>query len=85
MHDADELLGRVERLEHLAADRPVGFKAAGGIRSLDDAASYLALADEIMGPTWANPATFRIGASGLYTVLVAAIEGGSTGSPGAGY
>ena len=29
--------------------RPVGFKASGGIRTLADAATYLDLAEEIMG------------------------------------
>lgn len=47
------------------ADRAVGFKPSGGIRTLADAGTYLDLADEIMGPTWAGPATFRFGASGL--------------------
>ena len=34
----------------------VGFKAAGGIRTLADAATYLGLADTIMGPHWATRA-----------------------------
>lgn len=69
-------------LETIAASaRPVGFKAAGGIRTLQDAATYLALADAIMGPGWATPATFRIGASGLHAALVAAIEGSDAASP----
>jgi deoxyribose-phosphate aldolase len=59
------------------ADAPVGLKPSGGIRTLDDAAAYLAQADEIMGPGWVTPATFRFGASGLWNALVAAIEGGS--------
>ena len=45
--------------------RPVGFKAAGGIRTAAQAAAYLAIADRIMGPEWATAETFRIGASGL--------------------
>ena len=52
--------------------RPVGFKASGGIRTLADAAAYLDLADRIMGPGWATPATFRFGASGLLDALEAA-------------
>ncbi|MET0579542.1 MAG: deoxyribose-phosphate aldolase [Ilumatobacteraceae bacterium] len=51
--------------------RPVGFKASGGIRTLGDAASYLELADRIMGPEWATPDTFRFGASGLLDALEA--------------
>lgn len=52
----------------------VGFKAAGGIRTLADAALYLDLAARIMGPDWVGPNTFRIGASGLYDVLIAALR-----------
>ena len=43
----------------------VGFKAAGGIRTVADAAGYLALAREIVGPRMLNPARLRFGASGL--------------------
>jgi deoxyribose-phosphate aldolase len=54
-----------------ASGRAVGFKASGGIRTLADAAVYLGLADEIMGPSWAEPRTFRFGASGLLDALLA--------------
>lgn len=46
-------------------DRRVGIKPSGGIRTVDEAARYLAMADRIMGPDWATPETFRFGASGL--------------------
>ena len=59
-----------------ASGRPVGFKAAGGVRTLAEAQVYLDLADAIMGPAWATPQTFRFGASGLLDVLLAAIDGG---------
>lgn len=55
--------------------RPVGLKPSGGLRSLADAETYLDLADRIMGPDWAGPATFRFGASGLHQVLVDALAG----------
>jgi deoxyribose-phosphate aldolase len=58
-----------------AAPRPVGLKPSGGIRTLADAAGYLALADEIMGSDWATPKTFRFGASGLHQVLVDVVAG----------
>ena len=45
--------------------RPVGFKAAGGVRTVTDAGRYLDLAEDIMGEAWATPETFRFGASGL--------------------
>lgn len=54
----------------------VGLKPSGGIRTLEQAKTYLDLADEIMGPGWATPATFRFGASGLHKALVGVIEGG---------
>jgi deoxyribose-phosphate aldolase len=48
-----------------------GFKASGGVRSAEDADTYLALADELLGPDWATPQTFRIGASSLLDALLA--------------
>ena len=51
---------------------PVGFKASGGIRTLDDARAYLELAERIMGDGWISPDTFRFGASACSTTLVAA-------------
>lgn len=43
----------------------VGLKVSGGVRTVDQARVYLALADEIMGPDWANRSTFRFGASSV--------------------
>jgi len=63
--DAAEIV--LEAIE--VSGRPVGFKVSGGIRTLADAAAYLELADRIMGPAWATPATFRFGASGLLDAL----------------
>jgi len=65
-----------------ASGRPVGLKPSGGIRTVADAGIYLDLADQIMGPGWATPETFRIGASSVYDALIAAIEGreGTTAS-----
>jgi deoxyribose-phosphate aldolase len=62
----------------------IGFKPAGGIRTLDDVALYFGLADEILGPDWATPKTFRIGASGVLDVLLATLEGHAA-EPGGGY
>jgi deoxyribose-phosphate aldolase len=59
--------------------RPIGFKPSGGIRTLADAKLYLDLADRIMGPGWATPATFRFGASGLHAVLIEALTGQAHG------
>ncbi|ULU06997.1 hypothetical protein L3Y34_018645 [Caenorhabditis briggsae] len=43
----------------------VGFKPAGGIRTVDEALAYVALVKDILGEQWLNPTLFRIGASSL--------------------
>lgn len=48
-----------------------GFKAAGGIRSLMDAAVYFDLARTRLGDAWVTPVNFRIGASALHAQLAA--------------
>ena len=57
-------------LEAIQAAGHGGFKAAGGVRTAEDAGRYLALADEIMGEGWTSPQTFRFGASGLLADLL---------------
>ena len=51
-----------------------GVKASGGIRTAAQAAEYLALADEVMGPGWATPERFRLGASALVDDLLARLR-----------
>ena len=60
-----------------ASDRPVGLKVSGGVRTLADAAVYLDQAEQVMGPSWATPATFRFGASRLLDALLDALDGRS--------
>ena len=50
-----------------------GFKASGGIRTVADAEAYLALADEVIGPGWVAPETFRLGASALLGAVLEAL------------
>ncbi len=59
-------------LEAVRAHGAGGFKASGGVRTPAQAAGFLALAAELLGPGWATPQTFRIGASGLLDELLAA-------------
>jgi deoxyribose-phosphate aldolase len=59
------------------AGRPVGFKAAGGVRSAQEAAAYLALAERELGPGYTVPATFRFGASSLLASLLATLGHGA--------
>lgn len=53
-----------------SANKPVGFKASGGIRTTQDAACYLQLAESIMGTPWPTPQTFRLGTSTLLDALL---------------
>ncbi|WP_162617959.1 deoxyribose-phosphate aldolase [Salinicola halophilus] len=65
--------------------RDVGFKAAGGIRTTDDARAYLELAERLMGEAWLTPAHFRFGASGLLDALLATLDGRSEEPASVGY
>lgn len=54
--------------------KEIGFKPAGGLKTTQDAADYLALADEILGENWASPKTLRFGASSILTNLLATLN-----------
>jgi deoxyribose-phosphate aldolase len=56
----------------------VGFKPAGGIRTVADAAAYIALTAEYLGAV--TPQRFRIGASGLLNDIEAVL-GGTAAAP----
>ncbi|WP_066015285.1 deoxyribose-phosphate aldolase [Endozoicomonas atrinae] len=51
----------------------VGFKPAGGIKTAEDAALHLDLADDIMGDGWVNRRHYRFGASSLLGNLLIAL------------
>lgn len=51
--------------------RKVGFKAAGGVRSAEDAVLYYAIVKEVLGEEWLNNELFRIGASSLANSILA--------------
>ena len=55
-------------------DSRAGFKAAGGIRSVADAAVYIELVARHLGPTAVAPARFRIGASALLSEIEARLS-----------
>ena len=52
------------------ANRRVGVKVAGGIRTAKDAIRYLVQVNEVAGPAWLTPRLFRIGASTLLNDLL---------------
>jgi deoxyribose-phosphate aldolase len=57
-----------------ARGRHAGFKASGGIRTMEDARCYLALFEQRFGADSADPACFRIGASALLDELLSALS-----------
>ena len=60
------------RAFHAWTGRPVGVKAAGGIRTTGQALVYLRLAEETAGPGGTGPGVFRLGASSLLGDLLSA-------------
>ena len=55
--------------------RKVGFKAAGGVRTPEDAVKYYAIVKEILGDEWLCHDLFRIGASSLANAILSKITG----------
>lgn len=53
----------------------VGFKAAGGIRTTEDAVKYYTVVKSVLGEDWMTPEYFRLGASSLANALVSSIAG----------
>ena len=53
----------------------VGFKAAGGVKSPQDAALYYTIVEQILGEQWLTTDLFRIGASSAANNLLSAIVG----------
>ena len=57
---AEVMLDTIKRSSHNA-----GFKASGGIKTIDDAHLYLDLAEKLLGQNWTDSTHFRFGASSL--------------------
>ena len=56
----------------------MGFKAAGGVATTEDAVKYYTVVKEVLGEEWMNNATFRLGASRLANNLLSSIVGTET-------
>ena len=59
----------------------VGFKPSGGIRTVADAAVYMALTEELLGAAALTPLRFRLGASSLLTDIEAVLSGQADSAP----
>ncbi|EMO5890170.1 deoxyribose-phosphate aldolase, partial [Proteus mirabilis] len=63
-------------IHDMGVGKEVGFKPAGGVRTAEEAAQYLALANRIMGDNWVDARHFRFGASSLLGNLLATLGHG---------
>lgn len=55
--------------------RKIGFKAAGGVRTTEDALGYYAIVKSVLGDEWLNNDLFRLGASSLANNVLSSLEG----------
>lgn len=60
---------------HQQEGRLVGFKAAGGIKTVDEAIDFYTIVAETLGEEFCRDGHFRIGTSRLANLLASAIEG----------
>ncbi|PCS23500.1 deoxyribose-phosphate aldolase [Candidatus Enterovibrio escicola] len=69
-------------IKNMGVAETVGFKPAGGVRTTEDAARYLVMADRIFGSHWADNAHYRFGASSLLTSLLRTLGEGRKSTKG---
>lgn len=62
-----------------------GFKASGGVRSVADAAGYIAQTEAALGAAALNPQRLRFGASGLLTDIEAVLAGAESAAVTSAY
>lgn len=73
--EAAYVMCRAIKEYHEQCGRLVGFKAAGGISTVDDALTYYTIVREILGEDYIKKGLFRIGTSRLANLLVSDILG----------
>lgn len=66
-------------------NKNVGFKAAGGVKNSQDVASYISLAECILGKDWVTKEHFRFGASSLLNNLLSELGVNTTEIDTGGY
>ena len=75
MNKVKSTLAHAIKAYHQKTGRKVGFKAAGGIRTAEEASLYYTIVEQILGSEWLTSDLFRIGASSLANNILSAIEG----------
>ncbi|MFT3741686.1 MAG: deoxyribose-phosphate aldolase [Gammaproteobacteria bacterium] len=71
LHEGATLKAAEEMLRVIrTSDSEVGFKAAGGIRTIEQAQAYITLAQDLLGEDWVEPYHFRLGTSQLLNEIL---------------
>lgn len=73
-HEAAWVMCRCIKEYFKRTGRRVGFKAAGGVRSTEDALVYYTIVKEVLGDEWLTHDLFRIGASSLANNILSSLE-----------
>lgn len=73
--EAAEAMCRAIRDYARQTGRKVGFKAAGGISTTQQALTYVDVVRDTLGPQWLNPALMRLGVSRLGNQLLSSLSG----------
>lgn len=73
--EAAEAMCRAIRDYARQTGRKVGFKAAGGISTTQQALTYVDVVRDTLGPQWLNPALMRLGVSRLGNQLLSTLSG----------
>lgn len=68
--EAVKTMAHVIKTHQKNTGETVGLKISGGVRTKEQAASYIEVVKDILGEDFISPATFRIGASSLMKDLV---------------
>lgn len=76
--EAAYVMARAIKEYYGATGRRVGFKAAGGVATTEDAVKYYTVIKEVLGEEWLTNEYFRIGASRLANNLLSDILGKET-------
>lgn len=73
--EAAYVMCRCIREYYETTGRRVGFKAAGGVRTTEDAVAYYTIVREVLGDEWLDADHFRLGASSLANNILSSLEG----------
>ncbi|WP_299018816.1 deoxyribose-phosphate aldolase [uncultured Photobacterium sp.] len=69
-------------IKEMGVAKTVGFKPAGGVRTAEDAKTFLEMADRIHGADWADNMHYRFGASSLLANLLHTLGEGEKAAEG---